>query len=105
MKKISAKGKQRLKDKKEAYAKFEENNDHICKGCGKYGAGSRSHLIPISEAKELECDLDNIVWHCLECHQKFESHNVEIMKDMLDFELNMLYIQKTKPFYFNRLML
>jgi hypothetical protein len=104
MKRISQKGQESRRKKAEAYAKFEEANDMICKGCGKYGPGSRSHLIPISEDKSLESVLENIVWHCIPCHQKFESHNIEIMKTMLDFEKNMEYIKRMKPLYYERLI-
>lgn len=106
MQKISKKYQERLKKKKEAYAKFDETNDGICKGCGQFKPGSHSHIVPISEAPELEAEVENITWHCIEtCHQKYESHNIEIMKTMLDFEENMAYIKKMKPMYYNRLMI
>jgi hypothetical protein len=105
MRKISKKYQERLKKKKETYAKFDEENDGICKGCGRFLPGSHSHLIPISESKDLESVVENITWHCIEtCHSRWESHNIEEMSKMLDFEDNMSYIQKVKPLYYNRLI-
>lgn len=91
--------------KQEAYRKFDEINDGICKGCNQMLPGSHSHIIPISEDQSLESEIENITYHCMECHKKMESHNVEIMKTMLDFEKNMAYILKTRPFYYQKLII
>jgi hypothetical protein len=105
MKRQSEKYKERLRKKNEAYAKFDETNDGVCSGCGQFKPGSHSHVIPISEALELEAEIKNIRWHCIEiCHPRWESHNIKEMSKMLDFEQNMEFIKKMKPFYYERLI-
>jgi hypothetical protein len=102
--KISKKYQERLKKKKEAYAEFDEQCDGICSGCGQFLPGSHSHLIPISEDSKLEAVVENIRWHCIEtCHSRWESHNIEEMSKMLDFEENMKYIKSVRPLYYNRI--
>lgn len=105
MRRISKKYQERLRRKREAYEEFDRNNDGICKGCGQFKPGSHSHIIPISEAPELEAEVENITWHCMECHNIWESHSIDIMKQLKDFDKNMEYIKKMKPLYYNRLML
>lgn len=105
MKKISNKKALRNRKKKEAYNKFDQDNDGICKGCHQMKPGTHSHIIPISEAEELESVVENITWHCSECHLEWESHDLQRMSKLLDFESNMAYIKKIRPLYYNRLML
>lgn len=104
MKRRSQKKVIRDRKRKEAYAKFDETNDGVCQGCGLEKPGSHSHIIPISEAPELEAEIDNITWHCIQCHKKYESHNIDIIRTMLDFEKNMNYIKCVRPLYYNRLI-
>lgn len=104
MKKISKKYQDRLRKKRAAYEEFDKNNDGTCSGCELVKPGSHSHLIPISEAIELESEVKNIKWHCMDCHSLWESHDIEKMSKMLDFEENMEYIKETRPMYYERLM-
>lgn len=105
MRKVSKKYQERLRKKKAAYEEFDRNNDGTCKGCGLEKPGSHSHRIPISEAPELESVVENITWHCMSCHTIYESHNVQEMSKMLDFEENMDYIKRVRPMYYERLMM
>lgn len=105
MRQVSKKKAQRNRLKQEAYRKFDETNDGICKGCDQMLPGSHSHIIPISEDQSLEAEVQNLTWHCMTCHKKHESHDIEQMKTMLDFEKNMDYIQKTRPMYYQKLII
>jgi 5-methylcytosine-specific restriction endonuclease McrA len=104
MRQVSKKKAERNRKKQEAYRKFDENCDGICSGCGEMKPSSHSHIVPVSEAPELESEVENIRWHCMECHKKHESHNIEVMRTMLDFEENMEYIRKVRLLYYNRLL-
>lgn len=103
LRKVSLKKQRRNRKKFEAYDKVDIEWDGICTGCNKPKSCSHSHLIPVSEDIRFEDDPENITHHCDTCHPEWESHNIERMKKLLDFEKNMSYIKKVKPSYYNRL--
>ena len=103
MKKQSSKKIQRERNKKKAYEIVDNNWDGICTGCGVEKPCTHSHIIPISEDLNLESEPENITHHCMDCHLKWESHNILIMNELLDFKKNMKYIQKMNLLYYNRI--
>lgn len=93
------------------YQKIDEEREHICSGCGRGDIPlSHSHLIPVGTNQSLECEENNIQLHCLDwgnrkgCHTKWESHNIEEIKDMNDFKENMDYVRSVDETYYYLLL-
>jgi hypothetical protein len=105
--KRQSKKRQRInQEKRRIYQELgsEENwIESICSGCEQRKPLSHSHIIPISEAPELENEKKNIKPHCCECHLEWESHNIERMRKLKDFKENMTYIYNIKPLYYAKL--
>ena len=75
------------------------NRPHICSGCGTNQNLTHSHLIPRSRSRDLICDPNNITFHCMNCHKKWE--NGVLANEMTDFLRNMTYIKTVDEGYFN----
>lgn len=74
-----------------------------CTGCRGIHNLTPSHIIRRSKRKDLEAVKENIKPHCISCHNKWDSGNIFIMSELLDFESNMRYIFEVDRFYYNRL--
>ncbi len=81
------------------YREMAETRRHICTGCGTPHQLSHSHLIPRSRRRDLVADINNITYHCLSCHKKWESG--VMANEMYDFHRNMEYIKSADSEYFN----
>ena len=86
------------------YEKIAMTRRHVCSNCSTTQWLSHSHLVPKSQAKELETLEENIVYHCLSigkigCHDIWENHkpNAVFMKD---FVPNMKVIYRLSPTYY-----
>ena len=108
---VSKKKSQKISQKIETYKKMDEVSEKVCSGCGRSDRPlSHSHLIPESYDDRFSADPRNIKYHCLDlggekgCHRKWESHDLEVMKELLDFEENMEYIREVCPSYYNQLI-
>jgi|TARA_R110000851_G_scaffold250138_6_gene402628 5-methylcytosine-specific restriction endonuclease McrA len=75
------------------------NKPHRCTGCGRNNGLTHSHLIPRSRSRELICDPNNITYHCMNCHKKWE--NGLLADEMTDFTRNMNYIKTVDEQYFH----
>ena len=104
IKPISEKKKKVLDKKNKVYEEMDSKWNGRCTGCKEAIPCSHSHIIPVSEAPELECEEENITHHCFDCHSKWETHNIEVMVGLYDFRENMAYIKRVRPLYYNRLM-
>jgi 5-methylcytosine-specific restriction endonuclease McrA len=91
-------------ERKSIYEKVDIREREICSGCNQLKPYSHSHIIPISVDKSLENKEENITLHCMSCHKKWESHDINQMKQHLDYEKNIEYIKKVRPDYYYRLM-
>lgn len=76
--------------------------DGQCTGCGTRYNLTPSHIIRRSKRPDLITEKDNIKPHCIRCHDKWDSGNILVMCDLLDFEDNMRYIKAVDPLLFNR---
>ena len=114
--KMSRKSKEKRNKVNRAYKKLDSTVDKICTGCGRSDVPlSRSHLVPRSANKFLADNLSNLTYHCTDyydavlnktvegCHSKWESHNPEKMKQLLDFEKNLDAILKLDERYYVKL--
>ena len=81
------------------YKEMAETRPHRCTGCGSYHQLTHSHLIPRSRSRELVTDPNNINYHCLSCHKKWE--NGVLAHEMTDFNRNMKYIKSVDEEYFH----
>lgn len=92
---------------------YEEINkwEQKCSGCGSTNHLSRSHTIPRSRRKDLECEIKNIKIYCMQrpdgskgCHQRWEG-TLEEKKTLLDFNENMEYIKEVDNQLYNFILL
>jgi len=75
---------------------------HICTGCGAKNRLTHSHIVPRSQEKSLEAVKENICYHCVECHNRYE-HSMERVF-MKDFQANMIYMfNNAQSFYWLRM--
>lgn len=74
-----------------------------CTGCGTIRNLTPSHIIRRSKRGDLEAVKENIKPHCVSCHTKWDSGNLFIMSELLDFESNMKYIFDVDKSYYERL--
>tara|TARA_R110001592_G_scaffold20489_4_gene83030 strand:- start:547 stop:915 length:369 start_codon:yes stop_codon:yes gene_type:complete len=84
---------------KKVYQEMSETLPHKCTGCGSYQQLSHSHLIPRSRRRDLITDINNIRYHCLPCHKKWE--NGINADEMTDFQRNMEYILSVDEQYYH----
>ena len=84
---------------KEVYQEIYDTRPHRCTGCGTYSQLTHSHLIPRSRSRELVTDPNNINYHCISCHKKWE--NGVLAHEMTDFNRNMKYIKAVDEEYFH----
>ena len=84
---------------RKVYQEMSETRPHRCTGCGTYHQLSHSHLIPRSRRRDLITDINNITYHCLGCHKKWE--NGVNADEMSDFKRNMDYIKSVDEQYFH----
>jgi len=84
---------------KEVYQEIYDTRPHRCTGCGTYSKLTHSHLIPRSRSRELVTDPNNINYHCISCHKKWE--NGVLAHEMTDFNRNMKYIKSVDEEYFH----
>jgi len=112
MKQISEKEKINRVKLSEAYAEFDAITDRVCSGCGYNDKLSHSHIISRSRNKDLEADINNIVYDCLQradgsegCHTRWESMNIDKMRTLIDFDDRLEYIKKNDIRLWNLIML
>ena len=75
---------------------------HVCTGCGSKTMLTHSHIVPRSQEKSLEAVKENICYHCVECHNRYE-HSMERVF-MKDFQANMIYMfNNAQSFYWLRM--
>ena len=84
---------------KKVYKEMSETRPHRCTGCGSHRQLTHSHIIPRSRSRELVCDPNNITYHCLSCHRKWE--NGVLAHELTDFQRNMNYIKSVDEPYFH----
>ena len=108
IKQISDKEKINKEKLHKTYEFIDNERPQMCEGCGKTSVPlSHSHILPKRTFKHLEADPENIRLHCYgytgSCHEKWESLNYEKVKDMLDFEKNLLYLEKHSTVTYQKL--
>lgn len=98
----------KINKKKNFHQEIASEREQKCSGCGNPNNLSHSHLIAISKRKDLEFEKNNIKYHCLVrqdgsmgCHSMWESNDFSIMGKLLDFEENMLIIEKLDIKHYN----
>ena len=84
---------------KKVYQEMEESRTHSCTGCGTYHQLSHSHIIPRSRRSDLTTDINNITYHCLTCHKKWE-RGVSA-NELFDYHSNMEYIKSVDEQYYH----
>ena len=72
---------------KKVYQEMSETRKPVCSGCGTWQYLTHSHIIPRSRRRDLVVDINNITYHCMNCHRKWERGvNAD---DLYDFHMNM----------------
>lgn len=90
---------------KEMYELFDFLNKPICSGCGQSQRLSHSHIIARSRNKDLEDDIDNIVFDCMEreisdefntegCHTRWESFDPNKMLTLSNLSARLEYVKE-----------
>ena len=83
-----------------------EVQGHFCDGCLDSHSGlTASHIIRRSKRIDLITDPRNIKKHCTDCHDNWDSFNIERMKKLIDFDDNLLYIKEVDRLYYNRIII
>lgn len=81
------------------------NDSYFCTGCGKsYPGLDKSHILSLKNRKDLGLEKANITLHCRTCHLKWESGDIAIMHELLDFDKNLKYIQSVDLSYYRLLI-
>ena len=71
-----------------------DNDRYYCWGCGNGGEGlDCSHILSVRERKDLECVEENINLFCRDCHNRWESNDIEQMFELLTFEKDLEFIR------------
>lgn len=87
---------------------IDQSREPICQGCGKNLPLSHSHIISRAHRGDLVCDPDNIQLHCFgsyhSCHETWERGVPSQIVNMLDFERNMIYVEKVAPDLYQKAM-
>lgn len=82
-----------LKVKKEIRDSAKDSNTYFCQGCLRTDKKlDNSHILSIKQRSDLATDKDNINLFCRECHEDFESGNIERMTKSPTFLKDMRYI-------------
>ena len=84
---------------RKVYQEMAHSRRHCCTGCGSNQRLSHSHLIPRSRRRDLITDINNITYHCLDCHKKWERG--VLANELYDYHSNMNYIKSVDEEYFN----
>ena len=108
---MSSKHKAYVKEKKAVYELMKSIRKMVCTGCGRISDPEllqHSHIIPVSRWKEGEIIIENITYHCSDlangCHSRWETHNPNHTKGMLDYDKNMKYISSVDVEYYHLLI-
>jgi 5-methylcytosine-specific restriction endonuclease McrA len=75
-----------------------------CEGCGSNKPLERSHIISRARNFKLTDDVNNIRFLCRECHQKWESRNIVLMKELNCFEKDLEYIKTQDEVWYQKLI-
>lgn len=84
---------------RKVYKEMSLTRRHNCTGCGTNQHLSHSHLIPRSRRRDLVADINNITYHCLSCHKKWERG--VLAHELYDYHSNMKYIKSVDEQYFH----
>jgi 5-methylcytosine-specific restriction endonuclease McrA len=84
---------------KKVYRQLSETRRLYCTGCGTTDALTHSHLIPRSRRRDLVCEIENITYHCVNCHTKWE--NGVLANELYDYRRNMEYLKRVDNEYFH----
>jgi len=108
-KQVSSKKKESNITLAEVYEQIAQTREHVCTGCGTTKHLSHSHIIRRGKREDLECDPNNITYHCLSigkegCHDRHESCDYFKMSTLLDFQKNMEYIESIDIQHYNYLL-
>lgn len=83
-----------------------DNGAYYCWGCGVGGNSfDKSHILSVKQRKDLELDENNINLFCRDCHNAWESGDLEKMIVLNSFESDLLYIQKHDSKRYNKILL
>lgn len=90
------------------YNKIDQEREHFCQGCGRNLPLSHSHIISRDLRQDLITDEQNIQLHCFgsynNCHEKWSRWIADEVINMLDFERNLIYIEKVDQKLFQKMM-
>lgn len=101
---ISAKMKQALKEKKQAYAVVDAG-PQICVSCGDTNNLTHSHIVPVGQHPELRAVPENIVLECMDCHTIYE-HNKPLARRLhASWAHKMAVMQRLAPSYYELLQM
>ena len=97
MRRVSKKQQKIIRELIQVYKTMRETRGQYCTGCGSSDSLTHSHIITRSRRPDLQTDINNITYHCVECHNKWEGkQRVELM----DYERNMAYIKEVDKEYY-----
>jgi len=100
---FSTKGRINKQKVDSTYKEMDESSDQLCSGCERTHVITHSHIFPRS-FKQYEAEKWNIGYHCIPCHDLWESKDIEQMKKLLDFESRMEVIKTHDENYYNSLL-
>lgn len=87
---------------------IDQTREQICQGCGKNLPLSHAHIISRAHRPDLVCDPNNIQLHCFgsyhSCHETWERGVPNQIVNMVDFERNMMYVEKVAPDLYQKAM-
>lgn len=82
-----------------------QDGRYYCEGCGKsYPGLDKSHILSVGQRKDLELEKNNIHLFCRDCHNDWESWDIERMSRLLTFEADLYYIFDQDFETFGRIM-
>lgn len=102
-KQISIKQKSINTQKTKLYEQLREQREQICTGCGTTQGLTHSHLIPVSQRKDLETNPTNITYHCMGCHTIWE-HDIRGRTRLNDYSINVEKIRQLDEVFYNKII-
>lgn len=84
----------------------QQEDKYYCWGCGVSGQRlDCSHILSVKQRKDLELDKENMNLFCRDCHDRWESWDIEQMLFLETFLKDLLYIHKNDNRTFQRIII
>lgn len=99
---VSKKGQQREAALAATTKKMDATMHHVCSSCGTTHSLTHSHILPKSQYPKYAATPMNIVYDCINCHERYEHGTLEQCSSLGNWRHRLNVIQSLAPEYFFR---